>query len=578
MKINLPNHEIKDVTHVSNGDIPLAYIDTTDASHDVKFELMEGFATDSSRKVSPYETFYDSSTILFNSDKEPLTDIVFKRFGNEYAYEPKGAIEFKPLYFDAGAVIRRTMTYDSSRIYNMKVGVLEDDVNLPFSAIMISAFGDAYKRGICPANIRVNGGAMTTPSLIAAASSQSDFLFLQSSDGVEVGDVDKDAALNKHINLWISAENFTDLFKENDVTTPTQEGQLCSFYTKTDRTKISSTIFDQSKTSSSYSDDDYTYSYPYEDVLILEKEGYGYIVITPKEFLEENLGSNTKIIYDVLMSIYMKSWRKTSTVNTWITDSVVDAMAYNYSQIKRYHKKIELKDLLEDDLNTGEYKLISITTSTTDVSFVSIVEDELFFRKTKTASKDPEKSDSAISFLSSSGNVYIYTDADVNFVTSRASLSSELANGDIVVTLEPLSDSEKKVYIKEAQSLTVPSISKTWLVCATPCTSVTQSVISLVDKDEYSSIRDGWEIAEITITPKYNTQLTDLRTSGGGLPYGEPNDYNLIDIGNINGRPYRIGSTLIIRMPKKYEIYKDRIEAAVNQHISACEYPVIIFE
>ena len=110
MKINLPNHEIKDVTHVSNGDIPLAYIDTTDASHDVKFELMEGFATDSSRKVSPYETFYDSSTILFNSDKEPLTDIVFKRFGNEYAYEPKGAIEFKPLYFDAGAVIRRTMT------------------------------------------------------------------------------------------------------------------------------------------------------------------------------------------------------------------------------------------------------------------------------------------------------------------------------------------------------------------------------------------------------------------------------------------------------------------------------------
>lgn len=578
MKINLPNHDIKDVTHVSNGDIPLAYIDTTDANHVVNFELTEGFATDSSRKVSPYETFYDSLTILFDSDKQPVSDISFKRFGNEYSYEPKGAIEFKPLYFDAGAVIKRTMTYDSSRIYNMKIGVLEDDVSLPYSATLISAFGDAYKRGVCPTNIRVNGGAMTIPSLVAAASSQSDFIFLQSSDGVDTGDLNKDSALNKHINLWISAESFPDLFKTNDVTSPKAEGQLCSFYSETTRTKISSTIFDQSKTSSSYPDDEYTYSYPYEDVLILEKEDYGFIVITPKEFLETNLGSNTKIIYDVLMHLYMKSWRKTSTINTWITDKVVDAMAYNYSQIKRYHKQIKLKDLLEDDLKTGEYKLISITTSTTDVSFVSIIEDELFFRKTKAAAKDPDKPDNAVSFLSSSGNIYIYTEADVNFITSRAELSSELVNGDLIITLQPLGDSEKRVFIKEVQELTIPNINKTWLVCATPCTSVTQSNVSLVDKDSYSSIRDGWEIAEITITPKYNTKLTDLRTAGGGLPYNDPDNYNLIDIGNIYGRPYRVGSTIIIKMPKKYEIYRDRIESAVKQHISACEYPIVIFE
>ena len=72
--------------------------------------------------------------------------------------------------------------------------------------------------------------------------------------------------------------------------------------------------------------------------------------------------------------------------------------------------------------------------------------------------------------------------------------------------------------------------------------------------------------------------VTDMRQLGGGLVEDEPDNYNLMDIGHANGRPYRKAGTLVFTMPTKYKEYEDVILKAINKYISASDIPVILFE
>jgi hypothetical protein len=74
------------------------------------------------------------------------------------------------------------------------------------------------------------------------------------------------------------------------------------------------------------------------------------------------------------------------------------------------------------------------------------------------------------------------------------------------------------------------------------------------------------------------TYLTDIRQLGGGLREDAKDDFNMLDIGHINGRPYRKGNTLVITMPTKYREYEDRILEAVNKYKVGEDYVVVFFE
>ena len=72
--------------------------------------------------------------------------------------------------------------------------------------------------------------------------------------------------------------------------------------------------------------------------------------------------------------------------------------------------------------------------------------------------------------------------------------------------------------------------------------------------------------------------IYDIRQLGGGLPENEPDNYNLFDIGHINGLPYRQARTLVITLPSKYKEYEERIMNVVKKYMVAEDYPVIFFE
>jgi hypothetical protein len=69
-----------------------------------------------------------------------------------------------------------------------------------------------------------------------------------------------------------------------------------------------------------------------------------------------------------------------------------------------------------------------------------------------------------------------------------------------------------------------------------------------------------------------------MRLKGGGLPEDMPDNFNLLDIGHIYGRPYRQANTLIITLPKRYEQYKQEILDVINKYRVAEDYPILFFE
>jgi hypothetical protein len=72
--------------------------------------------------------------------------------------------------------------------------------------------------------------------------------------------------------------------------------------------------------------------------------------------------------------------------------------------------------------------------------------------------------------------------------------------------------------------------------------------------------------------------IIDMRQLGGGLVEDAIDNFNLMDIGHINGRPYRPTGTIVFTLPTKYKVYEDNILKAINRYISSTDVPVIIFE
>ena len=582
MKINLPIHKIKDTERLDAKDIPVGYIDTTDASYDISFSLYKDFSVDEKKQVFAYDVFKDKDIFLFDGNRQLLKNIRYKREGSNYIYEPTGCKEFQPTYFRAKALVHRHMSYRSDNHYNIKVGVVETDPDSNFAANIMPAFGDANKRGLCPGNITVNSGSKMIQSLIKTDIDEADFIFLQTPDGKDTQSINVNNIVDKHVNVWMSAQEFAGMLElPAPGLVPQKEGRLCSFYKETDRKKYPPQVF---KTSDklehpNYPRSVYEYSFPYEDVLVMHKRNGGYIIVTPLDFLSSS-PQNTKIIYDVMMYVFMNSYKQVLSEESWITNEQADYMSCIFTPLKTYHKSINLNEMLAvPDYDLGdEYEIVSIGSTTPNIACVKITADKtLFFRKNSKAEADPKKPDGAITYITTKGTALIYEPEEVYQLKSRASLTGKSNNNVFAVTLAPLMDSEKHIYIPKEVSLQIPNPNKEWCVCVK---SAADGLCEpkLIEQGQYSMRYHGYRIADVHIEIKHKPQIIDVRVKGGGLPINEEDNYDCIDIGNIYGRPYRLGATIVIRLPRRLKEFENIIDKAVKEHIAAGEYPVILFE
>ena len=597
MKINMPNHEIAESNSVSLKDIPLAYIDTESVIQDLDIDVSVDCAKDVITPVRAYDYIEDPEQIFFTSDRKPIEEVSLHRTGNVYSYEPQGMIEYPPQMFEATALVKKKMRYDAKKQYNLRVSVIDGQSKTPLSHNMIKIFGDAYERGVAPSNIKINKGENSIYSLTSGMYSNMDFVFAESKDGVTINAGNSaeiqpkiEKILDTNTNVWLSTDSFGGLYtsgwKENDGKSTVQHVvfddpqifQQSSYEQSVD----SITIFAAEGTNPSYPPSQYNYERIGRSILILEKKKSGYLIVTPT-FILNDLEKNAKLIYEVMMHVFLKSYYRSDTMSSWITNNPIDYAAYYVQKINRRHKMVKLDSLLQNaNYEIGQdYELIDVTVRCTPqnaVSFVGInTNGELLFLKTGGA-QDPKKAEEAISFLTTKTTVINYRQEDVNIVESKMLLDYNIIDDIAYLTVHPFASSSMRIHTASDQTFRISEANIKYYLCALSTSPEVESMFQVIPFDQYSYNKHGHILAAVILRGKKTTKLYDISIKGGGLPESLEDNYNLIDIGNTYGRPYRVGSTMIIKLPKRYKEYDAYIKNAIVEHMASGDYPVVIYQ
>lgn len=577
MKIYPSFHNIRETDKVQPKDIPLSYISNDSVETEIVVSK-EPIASQGNKSSSamPYEIFDSADTYLFDeSGNRVEVATMMQRLGDEYYFVPQNAIEFSPTRFSFSVLVKKDMTFLNDKEYNIKVGCVDGVSKL--SERLISIFGDAPRRGLSPLNVSINNQDVSSYSLIDTSFAENDMVFIESDDGVHIGNtsdrIDFDSILDSHTNIWLSVKDFGGMIEEAE----TDEFELGSatVYNET-RYKIPgyNKRFNMDLTNSDFVDYRYIELFRGDcPILLLEKANKGYILVA-HESLFADVPQNVRLIYELILGIFLSSYYRSPERNIWITDATVDYIALKESQYGLNHEKVTLDEMLYNtDYDMGkEYSLLEIWTSSNDVIFQGLTkEGVILFMKTG-MSPDPKKEEDYISTYTTKQTVMLYKKQSVNKVETDLSVTPVFTETGYYISVQPYRSTSLKIYSKEEQILRVPEDHTAYtLVCK-------DSIFKLIPDGAHDPLVDGLKMATVRVIQNRVTKNYDMRVLGGGLPEDQDPNFNLLDIGHIDGRPYRIGSSMIITLPKRLEPYREIIEATVNRHVTSGDYPIILFE
>lgn len=579
MKIYPATHVPQTKETITDRDIPLAYIHATETAVDIAIEPEPDFSRQ--REIKPvdvYQRFSDENTFFFDNDGNQIHNVPLKSIGTEFMYNPS-ANEFVPETFLYRCILQRTGSYNHQTNYNMNIGIIDNTIGTDFAESLISIFSNAAKRGLCPDNVIVNNGSETAESLTTGSYKEKDFLFMSSKTGsgsVTIGSdtVSIDDILDNNCNVWLSVQSFDTTLKNaalpviGTLTEPLLYKNAA--YTLTDYPYV----FDTTIPMSAYPMSTYEYINLFSGtcpILLLKKKNKGFLIVSETNFLS-SLTSNVQLIYEILMRVYLMSYRHTQTRTAWITNDPVHYYLNTQTLFNRCHPVIDLAQIMRSDDIAQPVKLVDVLTSDS-VTFKGIdTYARLFFTKTG-GSKDPVYSDT-VSVYSSSGTILQYDRKNtvINTIEDPVTISYEKTDDGYQITIDPICSSNYKI-VTEKQTLTLPDGDDFTLYTAPMESGVETAVCYIVPTASFTS---GIRLARIKIIRTLELTTYDLRKLGGG-EIGCVN-YDMIDTGNILGRPYRLGSALIIKLPKEYKPYADIIREQLELNVSSGECPILVFE
>lgn len=567
-------------------EISLGYINIEEVNKDPIVIIEENFLTSSKEPVRPYDTFLDEDTYLFDG-KNNIQNRAFKRQGGIFYYEPAAQTEFSPLSFKARAVIKKEMIYNNKDIYDLQVAVIDSTSDQSFSATLLSIFGDKYIYGNVSPNIRINGGATTVQSLTGADWKTADFLFLHSWDGIHLGYstvnddlIDFDSILSNRVNIWISCDSLQDRFKTvtsiQSSSTLSIEQSIVFDETEHEIPKIHMLVFDKDY---EIIESQYPQSHEYfnDATFVVHRRGQGFIIYTPAWFLEESITSTYKLVYETLINYYLQSYRLTPETSLWITDLPVDYLSYHTTKFNQCHNTVNISELVSDFNIGDEYKVQDVLVTTPYVSYEGTNPEGVLLFKKNGGVEDPVKEIGTYSFYTTKHTVIYYQQEDLYKVEQAVNLEFSAVGSSVYLIVHPYISSQNKAVTRSDQTFEITSFNKKYILyLGAGSSSIENTFFLLTDLDIPEE--DYVKVATFVFRMKTNPSVSDSRIMGGGLPDDQPDDYDMLDIGHIFGRPYRVGATLIIRLPLKLSAYEERIKRELDKHIAAGDEYVLSFE
>lgn len=598
MKINLSKHIVISRTpqelqgdsglrYTSLKEIPLGYVNFDNVEMQPHIDVKEEFLQDKREKVTPYSVFSKANVFLFDSNNNVVQKNM-KRQGDSYYYEPTSFVEFSPLSFNVYLEIQRTEQYYNNRIYDIKVGAASSSASLTFSNKLMRLFGDSYLQGSCPFNLRFNGGSTNYMTLIDSANSDCDFLFIKSADGVHYGTSDEEIDIadifDNHTNVWLFCDDYKGRFKNVtsfDTSDITLNMTTTTLYTTESYriTRNQASVFNQDIT---FFDDTFFDDHIYlnEATLVLHKRNKGFVIVTPSWFLD-NIDDIAQSVYETLIYCYLQRYEKSRTIPLWITDVPVNYLAYSTASFNRTHPKISLSDFLpQEDLSLSSLSIVDIIVDTPYVRYQSIDRNnyEISFVKVSNSTvPDPAQDVNDISFYTSKHTVIFYKPEDIFTVETPLSYSFTKSDNVFYLMVKPMISSSYDICTVTDQIFKIEDLTMSYSLFVGQGTSSLFNTFYLLSEKE-TPLSSYVKVADIYFTVQQDITIYDTRINGGGLPDDQPDDYNMSDIGNILGRPYRLGSSLVIRLPVLLKQYEERIRKELDKHVAAGDTYVIVFE
>ena len=615
MKIFPSTHKIKSVTesHVDlDLNVPLAYIELDYSKYKIDKVMKDIANTDVKTEVLVNQEFSSPSVKLFNKFSEAVNmDNLLTRVGDKYYYRPKDMISFEPQRFNYTATIKTNIAYKIANRYNINVACVDDVDSLDLSKRIAAGFSNPSAREIVPPNISINNNRLDAYTFTDMSITDCDVLFIESPDGIHYDDsqkpteIDKILFLNNNAAIWIASDynkNYpyenTSSFDEYTIKTPilnSKTSMLSDVYFDINAMPynpnvIYHNIFNGNKA----------------PILVVEHIGKGYEIISHSSILN-NIEENIKVMYEVIMFCYLNRYETTTNLRQWITSEIPD---YQIESGKLVKKKYFMSDvdlykyfnLKASELILYNVNIVDEHTNTTpddntqdlydyatSIQFIGMNGGRLMFDKVtssnSTYSTEPKKPTNWISMYDGDNIIYL---RELHYVV-ETDLSEK------VFTVINEDDLKVKVLAFKSTSLGVDTqipFEKT-----IPFVKTSVNGVERIREAEYAFYINmhnqeiGFDFledftedkGEILFTIRvYQTpdsiQVTDMRQLGGGLKEDAADNYNLMDIGHINGRPYRPAGTVVFTLPTKYKEYENLIEKAIKKYIGASDVPVIFFE
>ena len=317
-------------------------------------------------------------------------------------------------------------------------------------------------------------------------------------------------------------------------------------------------------------------------VLIFEYKNQGFLIVTPNEFFD-NSQSHADLFYEVMMYVYLQSYVRSQTYTDWITDVMPNYIVVNNNLIQKdkFISSIEPYNMF--GLQKNEFQLIDVVLSDycPYVIFNGFLNDNLIFTKLYTGvySKYADKYNNTGISLYVNNKIIIIQDFIYTIETSiNNNLIWTIENNKIFFNINKFQSSLNSINTIPIQISYDLINNSSILTLIDLYLCYDSNKFYLIEKSNYTNI-SGVIVAEVQINKQYDlSTVYDMRQRGGGLPeYYDPN-YDLLDIGDINGKSYRKGGSIIITVPSRLEPYKDLILTAVKNHMVAEDFPIILFK
>ena len=605
MRIYPSKHKIKSIpTSKIDTDlnIPLAYISVDYTKYDISKIVEPDFSTTSKSILYPEQKFENKDFLLFNEFEEEVNkNNLFVSTNNGYMFYPSNTVKFSPKKFSWKATVKKNYDYNISNTYNIKVGYEYDTV---LNRNLINTFMNPSERDMYVySNIKINSNDKTYNTF--ELSDDTDIMFIKSHnckhfDINNTREIKINDYLSKHTNIWFGCEDavaLNETYKMLTATTP-----------HTFRIK-NPIISENAVIDTKYYFDLNTISTPTGVImhnifdttlvpaLILEYTNQGFVVITSYTIFDD-MNLYEKFMYEIMMYVYCNTYMSTDYNEEWITYSLPNYEVTNnvYTTKSSFISKKSISSQFDSQ---GSYNLINI----------DIVDDTALDTGLETAGSikcigqnngkpvfvidgklngytEPNKPEGWKSIYC---NGYIYY-IDKLYYLIEQDITNKImmveSDTDLIVKLYNFKSSKYEINKQTDTTLKISFIKTDGELIQrireaeyTVFYNKDNSKITYCYAEDYEDKPNLYKLFNILVQQTDDAvEVYDMRQLGGGLSEEEEDDFELVDIGHINGRPYRIAGTLVLTMPTKYKPYEQYIQKALDKYKTAEDYIAVFFE